>query len=276
MPSGAPHPPPSLAERADRLVVILVEPQHSGNVGACIRAMTNMGLRRLVVVDPPCLDPMRVRWMAPGCDGVVANMRIVATLDEALHGCHRAVASTARHRVGNQPVLDPATFAARHWDDPDPQTVTALLFGREDFGLSREHVDRCDAVLRIPTPEHASLNLGQAVLVVSNHWFAAGRERGVAATGRTLGGRRGTKPTRALEAPHPRDERADLPRIEPVADALVGLLGRVGYTRSTRPERVRQTARQALQGAGLTIRQIEALRGMISKVEWALDHPDEG
>lgn len=268
-----PSAPASVSEQADRLVVVLVQPQHPGNIGACIRAMTNMGLHRLVVVDPPCLDPMRVRWMAPGCDDVVSGMRLVATLDEALDGCHRAVASTARHRASHQPVLDPATFCAQHWDRAD-DTVTALLFGREDFGLSRADVDRCESVLRIPTPEHASLNLGQAVLVVANHWFEAGRARGVQATGRTLGGRRGQKQTRVLEAANPRDEPADLPRLEPVADALVGLLERVGYTRGTPPERVRQTARQTLQGAGLTIRQVEALRGMISKVGWALDHPE--
>lgn len=274
MPSSTPGASRSLAEQADRLVVVLVQPQHSGNIGACIRAMTNMGLHRLVVVDPPCLDPMRVRWMAPGCEAVVAGMRLVATVDEALAGCHRAVATTARHRASHQPVLDPLAFSAQHWDRTDA-TVTALLFGREDFGLSRAHVDRCEAVLRIPTPEHASLNLGQAVLVVANAWFEAGRARGVLATGRTLGGRRGQKPTHVLETAHPRDEPADLPRLEPAADALVELLEQVGYTRGTPPERVRQTARQTLQGASLTIRQVEALRGMIGKVRWALDHPDE-
>lgn len=264
----------SWSDRAERLVVVLVQPQHPGNVGACIRALANMGLHRLVVVDPPALDPMRVRWMAPGCDDVVASMRIVATLDEALEGCHRAIATTARHRKGNQPVLDPTSFSAEHWDDPDEDLVTALLFGREDFGLSREHVDRCHQVLRIPTPEHASLNLAQAVLVVANHWFEAGRARGVHATGRSLGGRRGFKPTAALETASPRDARADLPRLEPAADALVELLDRVGYFRGTPPEKVQQTARAALQGAGLTIRQVEALRGMIARVGYALDHPE--
>lgn len=234
-----------------------------------------MGLHRLVVVDPPAFDPMRTRWMAPGCDAVVQAMRLVGTLDEALDGCHRAIASTARHRKGTQPVVDPATFAAQHWDDPEPDTVTALLFGREDFGLSRDDVDRCSQVLRIPTPEHASLNLAQAVLLTCYAWFEAGRARGLDATGRALGGRRGTKPTRALQTRSPRDERADLPRVEPAAEAVVQLLDRVGYTRGTPIARIKQTARSTLQNAGLTIREVEALRGMVARLEWALDHPDE-
>lgn len=261
---------------AERLIFVLVEPQHPGNVGSAARAMKNMGLHRLVLVDPPALDPMRVRWMAPGCDDVVAAMRIVGTLDEALDGVHQAIATTARHRRGHQPVTDPSEFAAQFWDAPPADdTVTAVLFGREDFGLSREHSDRCSRLLRIPTPQHASLNLAQAVLLIAHAWFEAGRVRGYeAAPGRALGGRRGTKPTRQLQGGDARDARADLPRIDPAAKGLVELLARVGYTRSTPPERVLQTARAALQKASPSIREVEALRGMIAKIGWALDHPE--
>lgn len=283
--SEASLPSERASSAADRLVMILVEPQHPGNVGAAARAMKNMGLHRLVVVDPPALDPMRVRWMAPGCDDVVRDMRVVKTLDEALDGVHTAIATTARHRRGHQPVLDPATFATRCWDeeaalrdgthDGEP-TVRAVLFGREDFGLSRADTDRCAALLRIPTPEHASLNLGQAVLLIAHAWFETGRRRGLAeAPGRTLGGRRDPKPTRQLQTGDRRDARADLPRIDPAAAALVELLERVGYTRSTPPERVLQTARSSLQKARVSIREVEALRGMIARITWALEHPEE-
>ncbi|MFK7927928.1 MAG: RNA methyltransferase [Myxococcota bacterium] len=260
---------------ADRFVIVLVQPQHSGNIGSAARAMKNMGLHRLVVVDPPALDPMRVRWMAPGCDEVIAQMRIVNTVSEALEGCHRAIATTARHRKGNQPVIDPAQLAADHWDGIDTDQVTAVLFGREDFGLSREDVDRCAQVLRIPTPEHASLNLAQAVLLICHAWFEEGRSRGVEATGRSLGGRRGFKSTSTLQTTSERDERADLGRIEPAADAVVELLDRVGFTRGTTVERVRQTALSSLQNAGLTVRDTDSLRGMVSRLQWALDHPGE-
>lgn len=264
----------ALAERAERLVVVLVEPQHPGNVGACARAMANMGLRRLVLVAPPCFDPERARWMAPGCDALIRDLRVVGTLDEALSGCHRAVATTARHRRGDQAILHPADFAAQHWAEQDDERVTALLFGREDFGLSKEHVDRCQAVLRIPTPEHASLNLGQAVLVIANAWFNRGRELGIEATGRSVGGRRGSKATRVLDQAARQETLADLPQLSGATDEVVRVLGRVGYTRGTPPEKVWQTAMAALQRARLTTRQANALRGMVRKIDLALDRPE--
>ncbi len=249
---------------------MLVEPQHPGNVGAAARAMKNMGLSRLVIVNPPAYDPEQARWMAPGCADLLAEMRIVATLDEALEGCHVAVATTARHRKQGQPVLTPADVALRISDD---DRTWALLFGREDFGLSTDDVLRCDSILRIPTPEHASLNLAQAVLLCANALFSEARKHGRVATGRTLGGSRGPRTTASKSRGDRRDGPADLPRIEPAVADLVELLAHVGYFRSTPIDKVRLSARQALQRAGITIRQVEALRGMINRTAWALANP---
>lgn len=254
---------------ADRVVVILVEPLQPGNVGAAARAMANFGLRRLVLVAPPSYDPERARWMAPGCAELLASARIVGTLDEALEGVHHAVATTARHRRLGQPVLEPADVAEQVFDD---DRVHAILFGREDSGLPNDALLRCESVLRIPTAEHASLNLAQAVLLVASQMFEVGRRRGLKATGRTLGGQQ-DKTTAALDKRSPRDRLADLPQIEPAAAELVSLLGRVGYLRGTAPEKVLLTARQALQRAALSVRHVEALRGMVGRVGWALDHP---
>lgn len=271
-PDPSERDPEALADRADRLVIVLVEPQHPGNIGACARAMANMGLHRLTIVDPPCFDPERARWMAPGCAHILERARLVATLDQALEGCHQAVATTARHRKGDQAVLDPASFAEAHWSEPDPRRVTALLFGREDFGLSREHVDRCHAVLRIPTPEHASLNLAQAVLLVAGAWFDRGRTEGLRATGRPVGGRRGFKSTRVLD--EPTTQPASLPQLIGLTDELVTLLERVGYTRGTPSAKVHQTAIGALQRADLTQNQASAMRGMIARIALVLDRPE--
>ncbi len=261
------------ARLARRVVVVLVEPLKPGNVGAAARALRNTGLERLVLVAPPAFDPHRARWMAPGCDDLLRQMRIVDTLDEALVGVHRVVATTARHRRGRQPVWSPATFAEGVLDT-DEDLVTAILFGREDFGLPREAVDRCHALIRIPTPEHASLNLAQAVLLIGHALFTAANDRGMEASGRSIGGSRGSASTRSLSRPDARDAVADLGRMEPAVDALVSLLERVGYTRGADPSKVALTARSALQNATPTVRQIEALRGMIARVEWALDHPE--
>jgi len=167
-------------------------------------------------------------------------------------------------------VIEPPEAAARVVGD---EGTTALLFGREDFGLSNEDIGRCESLIRIATPEHASLNLAQAVVIVAHHLYEEQRRHGVAATGRTLGGSRSSKSTFEARPRSSRDRPADLPELEPAVEQLLGMLDRVGYLRGTSPDKVQVTARQALQQAGLSVRHVEALRGMVARVEWALDHP---
>ena len=255
-----------------RIVVVLVQPQYSGNVGATARAMKNMGLARLVLVDPPAYDPEQARWMAPGAHDMLARIRIVATLDEALVGCHRAVAATARHRKIRQPVLEPSALADSVLDDPE-QRRTAILFGREDHGLTSLAIERCEALLRIPTLEHASLNLSQAVLVAAHALFEGARSRGLQATGRMLSGRHPPHATDIIETATGKDAVVELATLEPAVASLMCLLDEVGYTRNLPPEKVRATTRQVLQRLGLSHRQSEALKGMIHRVKWALENP---
>jgi TrmH family RNA methyltransferase len=259
----------------EQVVVVLVEPQHPGNVGSAARAMKNMGLSRLVLVAPPAWDPETARWMAPGCGDLLASARVVGTLDEALQGTHTAIASTARHRKQGQLVRTPRQAATEIFDRGGSGATTAILFGREDFGLSTADVLRCSTLLRIPTPEHASLNLAQAVLLVSFALFEEATARGAQFEGRTLGGSRTTRKTANASKPSPRDEQADLPQLEPAVEDVLSVLQRVGYLRGVQPDKVRLTARQALATAGLPIRHVEAIRGMTRRIEWALSNPEK-
>lgn len=257
----------------ERVRIVLVQPQHPGNIGAAARAMTNMGLSDLVVVDPPALDMESARWMAPGCDSLLSDLRIVSTVAEAVADCHVCVASTARHRRRGQPVLTPAKLAERVRLEED--RTFALLFGREDFGLSNEDTLHAEALLRIPTPEHASLNLAQAVLLLSHAFFEEARSHGaVVATGRTLGGSRGRRTTASKSKGDKRDRPAELARIGPAVDEIVELLDSVGYFKGTPEDKVRLSAGHALQSGSFSIRHVEALRGMVNRVRWALDNPD--
>lgn len=249
---------------------VLVEPQHPGNVGAVARAIANMGLRRLVLVDPPAWDPEQARWMAPGCDELLRDVRVVATLDEALDGVGRAIATTARHRRRGQPVIGPQEVATQILDDPE--RTTAILFGREDHGLPDSAILRCDSVLRIPTAPHASLNLGQAALLIAWELFEARRERGEPAPGRLLGGSAETSTAR-LDRRDRRDRPAELSAIEPAVAGMVGLLDRVGYLRGLDPAKLGVTLGGLLQRAKASVRETEAIRGMIARIGWALDHP---
>jgi len=245
-----------MSSALDRVAIVLVEPQNPANVGAAARAMKNMGLRRLILVAPPSYDPHRARWMAPGCDDLIANTQIVKSLDEALDGIQFAYATTARHRALNQPVIEhrPMADAALAREGH-----SAILFGREDTGLTAAQVQRCGAVVRIPTPEHASLNLGQAVLLVAHALFEAARDSGLRATGRSVGGQHGIRETADLDRPEP---LADLVQIERAAIAASDLLQQAGYAASVEKRLV--MLRTALQRAHLTERELSAVRGMIA------------
>lgn len=146
--------------------VVLVAPRSPGNVGATARAIANHGLGRLVLVAPPAFDPDRARWMAPGAHQHIDRALIVATVAEAIAQLDvvRVVGTSDRPRRLETPVWNPTQLAEAVHHAPGP---TAIVFGPEDFGLANDHVARCDAMLRIPTAAHSSLNLAQAVNVTA-------------------------------------------------------------------------------------------------------------
>lgn len=147
--------------------VVLVGPRSPGNVGAAARSMANAGLGRLVLVDPPTFDPDIARWMAPGAHARIDDILFVQSVAEAIDelGVDRVIATSARARRLATPTWTPPELASAILRTPRP---TAIVFGPEDFGLDNEAVSRCDAVLRIPTAAHSSLNLAQAVGITTH------------------------------------------------------------------------------------------------------------
>ena len=228
--------------------------------------MNNHGLTEIRVVSPQSYDPQRVRWMAPGCDTLVSNIRIFDTLDQALFGVTKVVAATARHRRGNTPVLTPSDLAKSIITSPT-SIRTAVLFGREDCGLSTEDVSRASAIVRIPTSTHASLNLGQSVLLITHAIFSQAVALGMPLTGRPLGGRSKTRETYALSASDDQSQPADVLETEPVVQQLLTLLESVDYTKRVPGKTVSTTIRSAFQQATPTKRQLHAQRGMLKSIE---------
>ena len=156
--------------------IILVEPAGPLNVGSVARVMKNMGLRTLVLVNPQC-DPLgeEAKKMAVhGWDVLEAAQR-VATLPEALTGCQRAIATTARVRTLLTPVETPR--AALPWLLEDTVT-SALIFGPEDRGLSNVELNYAQRFVSIPSSsEYPSLNLAQAVAVCCYELYQSTQEQ---------------------------------------------------------------------------------------------------
>lgn len=148
----------------DNVCVVLVEPQDPVNIAGVVRAMKNMGVRQLRLVSSVDYDPSRVERVAHDTREIVAQIRHFDALDDALADCVFAAGFTARRRKAKWTLTTPREIAgpllAAAADGP-----VAIFFGREDHGLSNESLDRARAVVTIPTSDHPSLNLAQAVLI---------------------------------------------------------------------------------------------------------------
>lgn len=162
-----------VSESAPDIRIVLVEPSHPGNIGAAARAMMNMELSQLVLVRPREFPHPEATARAAGADSVLANARVVATLQEAIGDCGFIAATTARNRDQNFRVLDVRDGAVRAVSESRHAPV-AVLFGAERTGLENEHLETSHVLLRIPaSAEYASLNLAMAVQLVSYEIFRA-------------------------------------------------------------------------------------------------------
>jgi len=149
-----------------RFVVVLYQPQDLVNIALVVRAMKNMGLTRLRLVSPAVFNAYRVTGIAHDTHEIVNAVELFDEFDEAVADVVRVVAMTARRRASRQVWSEPHAAAEKlvvRSSDGD----IALVLGREDRGLPNEILDRCHEAVCIPTnPEHPSLNLGQAAMVV--------------------------------------------------------------------------------------------------------------
>ena len=147
--------------------IVLVNTTHPGNIGAAARAMKNMCLDRLYLVEPQGFPCAEATARASGADDVLANAVVCQSLEQALEGCRFVVGTSARSRRISWPVEDPRQSAIRLLEE-SKQGDVALVFGREHSGLSNDELEKCHYLVHIPSnPEYSSLNLAAAVQVLS-------------------------------------------------------------------------------------------------------------
>ncbi len=154
-------------------VVILVEPQLGENIGAAARAMANFGLSRLRLVRPRQAWPNeRARVMAAGADRILDGAVLFDSLEAAIADCRLVLATTARAHDQAKPVTGPAAAAAAMAPRVAAGETVAILFGRERNGLENDEVALADGIVTLPVnPAFASLNLAQAVVIMTYEWF---------------------------------------------------------------------------------------------------------
>lgn len=159
-------------------VIVLVEPQLGENIGMVARAMANFGLWELRLVNPRDGWPSeKARAAASKADHVIDETRVFDTLEQAIADLNFVYATTARERYGFKPVRSPVVAAGTLRLKFAAGERTGILFGRERWGLSNEEVALADEIVTFPVnPAFASLNIAQAVLLMSYEWLKSGME----------------------------------------------------------------------------------------------------
>ncbi len=154
-------------QRLNNIRIVLVNTTHPGNIGGAARAMKNMGLSQLYLVDPKDYPADKAVWRAASAHDVLASAVVVETLDEAIADCGLVVGTSARERRIPWPLVTPRECGERAWHEAIHHPV-AIVFGREDRGLTNEELQKCNYHVHIPSnPEYSSLNLATAVQVLS-------------------------------------------------------------------------------------------------------------
>lgn len=154
--------------------IVLVETSHPGNIGAVARAMKNMCIEQLALVNPRYFPNAEAIARASGADDVLQQARVYETLDEAIADCHLVVGASARLRTVQWPQMNPRECAERVTEMAASVPV-ACVFGRENSGLSNTELERCQYLVHIPSnSDYSSLNLAMAVQVICYELMMAG------------------------------------------------------------------------------------------------------
>jgi tRNA/rRNA methyltransferase len=238
----------------DNLTIVLFRPKFSENVGAAARACANMGVSRLVLVDPPAFDPDRARPMATSKGGLLLDtLEIVPTLAAAVAGAEAVYGTTARLGGWRKGVVTPAEAAAGISRTLGAGGGVAVVFGPEDAGLSNRETQLCGRLVNIPTAgEATSLNLAQAVLVVCYEAFKA------------TSGQAGTV---AGETPSRTATHAER---ESLFGALRETLLAIDFLKADNPDYWMLPVRRFIDRVGLRRQEFNLLMGVCRQIKWAV------
>jgi tRNA/rRNA methyltransferase len=230
----------------DHIAVFLVETQIPENIGSVARAMNNMGLTRLVLVNPTNCDLSRVLKTATGNSiDLVEKMEVYDDLIEAIGPFQHVVGTTARLGAHRPAMTNPRRLAAE-LISLSQNNMVAIIFGPEDRGLSNEQLRYCHTIATIPTARFSSINLAQAVMIVCYELFVAGT----------------TKP---LQSP-PR--LANSFELEGMYKHLKEVFLKIGFINPQNPEHWMLNIRRFLSRLPLRAREVKVIRGVCRQIDW--------
>ncbi|MFT5220338.1 MAG: tRNA (cytidine32/uridine32-2'-O)-methyltransferase [Planctomycetota bacterium] len=233
----------------DNIKIVLVGTTHPGNIGAAARAMNNMCLPQLVLVEPKCPIGEIAYSRASGANTILDNRIVVDTLPEAIADSELVVAASARKRSLPWPELTPDEFADKV-SQLGTEAKVSLVFGREQSGLTNEEIQMCNSMVIIPTnPDFSSLNLASAVQVLCYELY-----KRVSVTGES----------KSVEGD---DLPASNYEFEGYFEHLRTTLEETGFLNLTSPGMTLARLRRLYLRAELSKAEVSMLRGILSSVK---------
>lgn len=234
--------------------IILVEPQLGENIGMVARAMANFGLSELRLVNPRDGWPSeKARAAASKADHVIDGVVVFDTLEQAVADLNYVFATTARERDGFKPVRGPEGANKVLRGRMVAGERTGILFGRERYGLSNEEVAMADEIVTFPVnPAFASLNIAQAVLLMSYEWMKSSLDAGEETP---------------FSSPEP--VPASKEHLNGMIGHLEAALDARGYFRpAAKKPKMLDNLRAVFTRPAFTLEEIKLLRGVISSLDY--------
>jgi len=235
-----------------RVRFVLVQPRSPGNVGSAARACKNLGFHRLLTVQPRC-DPRdeQARMMAVDARELLDRLEIHDNLDDALKGAATVVGTSRRIGKHRRPHYRLDRWA-RELAGLVGRGELAVVFGREDHGLSDTELDLCTHLVHLPAAdEYPSFNLAQAVLLVAYELRLALLSE--------------DEPADPLGPPAEHTDREGMYRH------LERALQTIGYLHEDSVEPIMRRLRRLMGRASMTEREVAMLRGMARQILWVAD-----
>ncbi len=235
--------------------IVLVDTSHPGNIGACARAMKNMGLSSLVLVRPGAHPDPDAIARAAGAADLLAGARVEATINAAIADCGLVFGASARPRSAHWRVLD-ARAAAGELVAASGARPAAVLFGDERNGLSNEELAQCQALIRIPADAaYESLNLAQAVQIVCYEILLAAN---------------------AARGPESAPAPASVKEMAALHEHLDAVLARIGFLQDRNAAQLAPRIRRLLARAVPDDSEVRILRGLLAAIERQVPQKDAG
>ena len=231
----------------DSISIILVRPRFPENIGSVARAMKNMGLNRLILVDGSSPLHMSAYKLASGAEDILERAEEFPTLKEAISEVESVVGMTSRIGKERSPLLTPKALLKKLIPLSTKNDI-GLVFGSEKEGLKNEELALCHLYVRIPSSESfPSLNLAQAVMVLCYELFQS-----------------------SMTIQKHSIQLAKAEQMETMFEHMERTLLDIGFLEAKNPKRVMRVLRRLLGRSEMEEREVQILQGIWSKMDWHL------